>query len=286
MSGHTLVVEGTNLVSSFKGATFVVCTDDLSRIPDIWRIVQNDNTLVAIKLVTSTPLSQINLEDNWRDIPLAVYLPAPGSFKDYAKRLERLKVFNLRLFFPAHDKESYIACRILSSLGIATGLTFDSEEPDWEALTDLAAYSLYGKGPHTPIEPFQTLVSRYDPTLRNSWAAVYFNDPNTYLHLSGDGKVALNRAKLLARDFITERLGDLSAIRDNSTYQEALESWREHFLEEEGCAWCESWRICLGNFDGICADRTSGCQPFFSELLDAADEYRALKKQERTLWQP
>ena len=286
MSGHTLVVEGTNLVPSFKGATFVVCTDELSRIPDIWRIVREGNTLAALKLVTPVPLSRLHLEDDWCDIPLAVYLPALGKFKDCAERLDRLKAFNLRLFFPAQNKESYIACRILSSFGIATGLTFDSGEPDWEALADLATYALYGKAPHTPIEPFHTLVNHYDPAQRTSWDTVYFDDPERYLHLSEDGQVALCRAKLLARDFITERLGDLPTIRDSAAYQEERESWRTFFLEEEGCAWCEFWRICLGKFNGICADRTCGCQPFFRELLDAADERRALKKKEKTLWQP
>lgn len=287
MSGHTLVINyNKEAIASFNSATFVVCTDDLSQLHEISCTVQQKNHLFVIKAVVDMPLAAIRLSSEDSAIPLALYLPEMGAFRDVVPLIPLLKGFNLRIFFPAGRADNYPSCRILSSLGIATGLFFNGAEPDWNALTDLMAYTMYGKAPHAPIEPFYHHIVNYKPTERNSWDAVFFNDPERYLHVSLDGKLALRSEHLRDGRFVSEDLCEIYSIRENAAYQAHLEEWRTYFLEEEGCAYCDAWRVCLGSFSKNCGDRENGCKKFFREVMEAADDYQRLQSGKRSLWQP
>jgi hypothetical protein len=193
---------------------------------------------------------------------------------------------NARFFFPADTTENHTSCRILSSLGLATGLSFTAVEPNWDSLCDLMTYSIYGKMRHAPIEPFQFLISSYDPKERNSWDTVWFDDPEKALHISCDGNIALTRRHLLAGTFVSDQLGDIPDIAEIPAYQEHQESWREFFLKDYGCAFCPAWRVCLGRFEGVCSDAENGCRKFFMELLEAAEEQIRMKGKRRELWRP
>jgi hypothetical protein len=68
---------------------------------------------------------------------------------------------NTIFFLDSTKKENYDAVQILSSLGIYSGIVIN-ENADWERLTDLMYYALYGRVTHAPIEPFQYVFDMYD----------------------------------------------------------------------------------------------------------------------------
>lgn len=287
MSNHTLVMDYCpDLLHGFHQARIAVRVHDSEQIIQAVEDVTRHNTLAAVIVELETALIELTLLPEWRDIPIAFHLPAMGEFHQIAGKVEALRSMNARLYFSTDSTENHTACRILSSLGIATGLSFTNADPDWDSLCDLMAYSLYGKVRHAPIEPFDYLITNYDPKKRNSWDKVWFDNPESTLHISSDGKIAFTRRELLAGNFISDQLGDIHGIAENPLYQERQEAWRELFLKDDGCAFCPAWRVCLGRFDGVCADRASGCQKFFMELMEAAEERLKMQGNMRKLWQP
>ncbi len=53
--------------------------------------------------------------------------------------------------------------RILSSLGVRVSLDLSTGLIDWEALSDLLSYAVYGRCPHAPIELFETMIAQPPP---------------------------------------------------------------------------------------------------------------------------
>ncbi|MBF0564222.1 MAG: hypothetical protein HQK89_03170 [Nitrospirae bacterium] len=287
MSPHTLVVDyHEELIKSFNGAAFVVRTGNFALASEIYKTVHDANSLFAIKVSSDARLAELPLSEEHRDIPMALYLAEAGRYADVDSVVERLRGFNSRIFFPADKSCNLISCRILSSMGIATGLYFTGAEPDWNALADLAAYTMYGKSPHAPIEPFYYLLTHYNQAESNSWQAVFFNNPQYYLHLSKDGQIALRMEDIESGNFIAHDIADIPSITENPAFQDALESWREFFLKAEGCAYCDVWRVCLGEFEGVCSNKEDGCKKFFREMLAAAEEHLKVLRNRRALWQP
>ena len=317
MPTHTLVMDYCpELLQGFHQARIAVRVHDPAMIIQAAGEISRHNTLAAVIAELDTSLAELTLLAEWRDTPIAFYLPSMGEFHQIAPKVVALRSMNARFFFPADNAENHTACRILSSLGLATGLWFKSPpfvkgdsggfasdstaksppaplsesgevvEPDWVSLCDLMAYSLYGKMRHAPIEPFDYLISNYDPKVRNLWDRIWFDDPESSLHISNEGKIALTRHHLLAGQFLSDQLGDIPCIADNPAYQEHQEAWREFFLKDDGCAFCPAWRVCLGRFDGICAEPETGCRTFFLELMEAAEERKKLQGNKRELWQP
>lgn len=287
MSNHTLVMDFCpELLQGFHHARIAMRVKDPALIIQAAKDVTRNNFLVAVIVELETPLAELTLLPEWGDTPIAFYLPSMGAFSRIAPKMDALRTMNARFFFPADATENHTACRILSSLGLASGIYFTAAEPEWESLCDLMTYSVYGKMRHAPIEPFELLVSTYDIKARNSWDRVWFDDSGCALHISADGKIALTRHHLLAGLFISDQLGDIPHIAENPAYQEHQDSWREIFLKDNGCAFCPAWRVCLGRFEGLCADPVNGCAKFFLELMDAAEERIKIKGNRRELWQP
>ena len=129
------------------------------------------------------------------------------------------------------------------------------------------------------------LAERYTPNVRYDFSAVYFNDPTRYVHVDDEGRIALSYQDLADQCFVSTDLKELDSLSDTQEYKERSERWRYFFLETEGCAYCEAWRICLGKFCEY-AKRSDGCSSFFKEFLAAIELYQEAKNRKMTLWQP
>lgn len=280
MKTHQLVCPfDKELLGRLPGKTVVVCTDDIDMLPEIEPFTDTDHHLQAIVLKTGQALSEVLPLPNWGCTTLYLYVSELGMFRNIAPYIEQLRSANLKVFMPSAKSANLSGIRILSSLGISCGLIIDGQPPDWEAVSDLMHYAIYSKLPRAMIEPFCDIARHYKPSGQVDFAAVYFDDPSKYLHISREGCIASNCYNLNNNHFISESLCDLENINENQRYQEELNKWRRFFLHNDGCAYCQAWRICMGRFADQAAD--GACEKFFCEMMEAAEFMQSLKPEDR-----
>jgi hypothetical protein len=248
---------------------------------------KSGNTLFCVIVDADRPLAEMEFDDRHRGIPLAVMAPALGPFRDLARHLDRLRTLNLRVYLPCGHPENLAGLRILASVGIHCCADFRNGGTDWEALADLATYAVLERTPHAAMEPFAFIAANYPTAHRLDWGRVIFDDPGHFLHLDGDGRVALSQAELAEGRFVAHSLSEIEAPAEFPPIRERLRSWRHYFVDNHPCASCGGWRICLGKFSQDLA-ANAGCAEFFLEMMDLVRQHTALQvaPEERRIWQP
>lgn len=273
------------LISGLKQRAIVVNTEDVHSIRHIYAEVNKANKLHAIKISTGLPISEIDFQETWKTIPLAIYAPQLGDYKEFLHRLSLLRSLNARIFLSTQYEFNFIALKILSTLNINCGLYFGRDPRNWDAINDLMQYAIYNKVKHAPIEPFHWLASHYEPTEYTDFSIVYFNNPARYLHLNNEGQIALTEEDLEEGRFIGEGIGDLDTITSNIQYKERLNNRYDSMLSMNECAFCVAFRICLAKFPGL-ENKSETCKRFFQDFLDAADYHHLSKSRNgNQLWQ-
>lgn len=284
MNDHILVCPfDEKLIRRFRRKALVVRTTDFKLIPHINRVVNEHNKLHCIwvvdkrRLVTSVPFAE-----EWKNIPIHLYLSGLGSFRSIVSKLPLLRQLCTRIFLSAEKEKNFTDLMILASLGIDCGIFLGNEGNetiDWEAMDDLMHYAIYTRTRHAAIEPFHYVASNYNPKKPTDFGSVYFDNPRRYLHVDKEENIALTHKNLLRKSFIDKGIGSIDTITDNQKYIESQTRWQDFFLKTGTCASCPSWRVCLGKFSST-YEQNPGCKDFFSDLMDASDFYRDLKKKE------
>jgi hypothetical protein len=287
MSSHFLVCPfNENLLSKLHGKSVVIRINGIEKISAaVDTVTKHQAHLHCLLLETQAPVAAIPFQENWRDIPIALYASSLGRFPDFVRQVPTLRQLNLRVYLPLDNEENYASLRILSSLKIESAVHFRGKNIKWELITDLMTYALFGPIPHAPIAPFNYIASHYDRQRRNDYGAVYFEDPYTYLHLDENGHLALSQADLTAGKFIAQDIDEVGDINDSEEFRERVEGWRNFFLKPDGCAYCQGWRVCLGKYSDTMKGNP-GCMEFFAELMESLEKYQAIKKREKIIWQP
>lgn len=206
----------------------------------------------------------------WRGLPLGLEARSMGPFRDLVAKLEGLRALAPVVYLPARDPANLRDARILASVGVATSLVLDRDGADWEPLTDLLTYAVLERVPHAPIEPFATVALRYQPDAYTPWGALVFDDPAEYLHLDAAGRVAASAADLAAGRFVADSIEALGDPAANPALEEARQAWRKHFLDDDACARCPGFRVCMGRFAPV-AGPEPGCAAAFAELMDVIE---------------
>ncbi len=285
MTNHILVCPfNEKLIARLKKQAIVVVTDDFNILQYIHDRVNNSNKLHAIKIKTSKPLSEIEFHDEWYRIPLALYSPDFGIYKNFLHRLNTLRKLNIRIFLSSERDFNFTALKILSSFNISSGLFFDNEPFNWELINDLMHYTVYTSTRHAPIEPFTWLATNYDPAGYTDFSSVYMNDPNRYIYINENEQIALTEKDFNENNFIATGIGSLENIKENTKYRDQQDLRYDIMLRMNECAFCQAFRICLGKFSGL-ENKNDTCKPFFSDFLDAADYYHSRNKTGEKLWQ-
>jgi hypothetical protein len=196
------------LLQSFTGRTVVLRLESSENLAaGLENLRKSGNILGGVILETDHPLADLAFADCPRDLPLALYTPALGNFRDLARHLDRLRQLNLRVYLPADKNDNLTSLRILSSVGIHAGAVF-AHGTDWEYLADLATYALLGRAPHAAIEPFAFIAANYRPGQNLNWGSVFFDEPRHFLHLDIHGRVALSPVELAGQRFVAASVGD------------------------------------------------------------------------------
>ncbi len=274
-----------SIINTLHHEAVVVTINDPRDVVPAAAEVRKSNMLHAVSLHISLPLSFIHFEREWAEVPLALYAPSMGDFKTVADMLPILRMLNIRIFLPADKKESYTSARILSSLKVPVGLSFNGSSPDWETMSDLMHFAVYSRVEHAPIEPFDYLINNYRINDRTDFDSVYFNDSSRYLHISKEGRVGLSFNDIAEDQYIADSIADIQDIENMPEYRNNVDKWQEHFHRSDGCAYCGGWRACLGKFFEVTEDRKA-CGKFFTEVMEAAENNKKIHGQRRELWQP
>jgi hypothetical protein len=285
MNDHILVCPfDEKLIRRLSRKALVVRTTDFKLIPHINRVVNEQNKLHCIWVVDERrTLTSVPVAEEWKNIPIHIYLSGIGSFRSMVGKLQLLRQLSIRVFLSPGKEKNLTDLMILASLGIDCGIFWDNkknEEIDWEALNDLMHYAIYSRAKHAPIEPFHYLVSKYNPQKPTDFSSVYFDNPRRYLHIDEGENIALTYRDLLRKNYIDKGISSVDTIEANQKYIEFQTRWQNFFLKTEPCAFCSGWRICLGKFSST-YQKNPGCKDFFSDLMDASDFYRDLKKKEK-----
>lgn len=242
----------------------------------------------CVYIKSDIDLSEILFDESWKEYPIAIEAPSIGRIYKFLQKTPIIRKLNIRFYFSTKEPSSYKDIRILSSLGFLTTIFIDGERTEWDKLADLMIFSLLNVNKHAEIHPFDYLKNYYHPHNRTDFNAVYFNDPDRYLHLDKSGNLYLKRDPDLS---VNELCGDLTtvdAIKDQPAYKNEKDKWYRFFLEPTRCACCKGWRICLGKYADFLSINP-GCSDFFSELLDTIDledSIRRNKPVKMEIWQP
>ena len=289
MRNHILVCPfDENLIRKFHNQRLVIILSDFDQIQNAHKLVNEcQNSLHCLVIYHNGSLASVPFHETWKGIPLALFVSEIGAFKEFMGRLPLLRDLNIRIFLSTDNKENYTSLHILASLGIDCGINFGEKEIDWEAMNDLMTYSIYGKVNHASIEPFQFIAGNYDPSRINDFSSVYFDNPQSYLHIDKDENIALTAKDMQDGKFILKGIENICKIFEDEKYEEAINAWQEFFLKENGCAYCQAWRICIGKFS-VSADENPGCRQFFTDLMEASDHFISVqhKNKRKEVWQP
>jgi len=229
------------------------------------------NHLICVICDAETSFDEMNVEESWQDIPIALIAPTFGKFRNVSRNLALFKKLNLRVYLPC-DEGGLVGARLLASLGIPTGIVFDKvPRPDWEALADLMTYALLGMAAHAPIEPFQTMADCCRQGRSEDWGRAIFDDPSSYLHIDAMGRTALSRRELIAGEFVAQDLSELDTPVVAKAVANRRDAWQKLFLDNHFCARCGGWRLCRGRFaDG--RDEPDDCGEFFQDMMDVIEQ--------------
>jgi hypothetical protein len=271
------------LLQSFRDRTVVVRVQDLdAAVAAVGDVGESGNHLLCVLVESDSPLADLDFSEAHYEIPLAVTVPSCGRFRHLARRLGLLRGLNLRVYLPGSPPENLVGLRILSSVGIHTGVVLD-RGVYWEALGDLMTYAVLERAPHAPMEPFAYIASHYDPSRYLEWGGLFFDAPEDYLHLDDQGRVALSSADLREQRFCAQSFSDI-ARPDKFP---AIRERRQYFQDNHPCLSCGGWQICLGKFAAADAG-SQGCAGFFLEMVEVARTFKARQSEtdKFQIWQP
>ena len=274
-----------NLISKFNGENILITSDSFNLLNRTYDVVNQNNKLVNVTVYTQSALTSIKFLENWNRIPLALYLPSMGSYRMFFHMLPVLRQMNLRIYLPVSNNQNIIDVQMMASLGIFAGIYFDKKPINWEKVKELAFYSQYSKSQHAPVEPFHHISSKYKSDETLDFNAVYYNDPNQFLHINNEGKVALTYQLLKEGKFALESYLQINTLKENEDFVNYNTAWQRHFLDKTTCSYCPAWRICMGKFESS-IDAEKSCQQLFVEVLEGAENHQEKNKRKpEKVWQ-
>jgi hypothetical protein len=284
---HALVIPFTpELMRQAAGADVVVKIDALSDVvAAIDAAGRNNLKLVRIWARPCANLSEIALCDIPTDLPIALEIAGIGSLARCRAHVSWLSRHNVRLYLPLQSRQNAVDLRVLSSLGLHCCGMITGEEPqniDWDAVYDLAVYSLFGTQPHGEIDPFSYLRANCGNGRLVDFGQVFFDSPRRYFQVAEDGSISFSRAGMLAGKKIAAKLSAYRDVIGTIEYQLAISEHRSFFEQPTECARCEVWRLCLGRFADSAA--SGGCRAVFQQVIECHEADAKKTPSQKQIW--
>ena len=259
----------STLLEKLQNYNIIVETEDSEAIISINKALRKKSHLFCIKFNSCTPLSGIELNKEWIDIPLAIYTPSLGELSKVLLRARQLKSMNLTIFLPADEKQNIRDLRILSSLGIDCGFCVRNKEDniDWDSIDDLFYYSAYSKTKRGQIEPFRFMLSDDYQDSRYRFTAAMFDDPALFVYIDSEMNLAVSRENLDKGEYSGEGLEELKQIVDKGADQPEIGEYRNRmFIDNELCSYCSAMRTCRSVYFNQC-QKDEAYKQLFEDIL-------------------
>lgn len=255
-----------------KGEAIVVRINSLN---DIENIAKNIDTTTKVNAYVYrndyASLETIDVKPEWKDTPVVLYINRLGQFRNVFHKINLLKQLNVIVIFTGPASQACRDAQILASLGIHTGIDLTPDYELGEPVLDLITYTFYSPMPHAHIEPFATMEKYYDGETYVSPAIASFINPDRYLHIDKEQKVAFSPAALKDGKVLATKYPDLTIEEIEEGANEELCKWQEFFVDSHRCTFCPAFRVCTGYFCRPDGSTPEECQNVMSELLDSIE---------------
>lgn len=247
----------------------IIHTNSIDDVQDIFNKLQKKTQLVCIKVNSSKSLSEINLNDGLRSIPIALFVPEVGDLTEILLKAQDLNSYNLQVYLPAEESKNIRDLRILSSVGISCGFYFKDSEADinWEQLDDLFYYYAYTKTKKGSIEPFRYMATNDTRDNNFNFKTALFDNSSTFIYLDKDGNYATSSEELNSGNYTGSGF-DALMNHVNESEQPSNSQKANMFVGNEVCSYCSAFPICRSNYFDQC-QKNEG----YKMLLDSITEY-------------
>jgi radical SAM protein with 4Fe4S-binding SPASM domain len=274
------------LFPAFSGKDAIIGTDRPDGVIDLHhQACDHGINVYCVVLSLQGDLVDIDLRDEWQNIPLVICIDQVGPYIKLYNRLPELHSLDIKVVFRTESSRVYRDIRVLSSLGIPSELVL-SDNPDWDAFYSLLIYSLYARQPHSPIYPFQDILNNLKTGREHFFCRGIFENPFKYLHVTKDGQMSLGKNYAVNGQYISTESIEKQINNNNIHFDEIIE-WklqRRYLLTNyNSCSSCKGWLACGGCFYDKVSDKQN-CEKIFAELVHAAEETRNRRSIKKT-WQ-
>lgn len=215
-------------------------------------------------------LETLDVDPDWGDIPIVLYLNRLGQFRTVAHKVEMLKGLNVTVIFTGEESRACVDAQILASLGIHSGIKLTPDSPLSDSVLDLITYNFYSQMPHADIEPFSTMSRHYKGENYVSPSLLDLENPARYLHVDAKHRLAFTRDDLLAGNVLDFTSDDATDTLIDDAAQLFSRRWQQWFVESRPCTFCPAFRVCKGFFHAS-EKSTERCTEVMSELLEAIE---------------
>lgn len=261
-----------SLISSFSNFKMILKVSDEEEITSGHRMISMQNHLEGVWVQPQRVMSETLINTEPGPTPIVWQISELGDLKTVLDSCDMLKIHPYLYLFKV-TASNCTSVQILSSLGIRAGLDFHAMDPkpDWDKITDLAVYSAYSQAKHAPIEPFHTILKRYQIDNYTFFEDIYCSNPQKCIHLDKNGNAAFTNADLVKGNFCDVSLDSIAEVAASIEARKVKEAYRSHLLEFDHCSTCEAFRVCKGWFSDM-DDSRQGCRMLFLELMEAAEQ--------------
>lgn len=261
--------------SPLPGEKIIIRFTDEENLVEKCHSIFNRNGLFAIWLCfENKSLSEINVQNSWPTIPIILYCNGLGSTNTVLDMMPVIRKLSLKCYMPASDN-NYVGIKILSSLGVDTGLLLNSGENsiNAERFLDLVSYACVSPMRHAQIEPFDYIWRNLGQDSNLDFSTVYFENPCKYIHSDANCNAAYNHEHLLNGDYC----GHLEAIlKDSTQYEEEYKSkyYYSHFMALDKCSKCSAFKICNRKISDLFED----CESVMKEVYDLCELRNSMER--------
>lgn len=273
---HVLVTKYNWPIEEYlKGFAIVVYVNHLDDMPSIKAHVDESTTIHGFVFEDKyASLETLDLNQDMGGTPVTLVVNRLGQFRNVFPKIGQLQKSNNLVVFSGSENVACTDVQILSSLGIHAGITLEPDAPLSDSVLDLITYTFYSTMRHADIEPFSMMEKFYDGERFVSPSLAKFVDPDRYVHIGKDCKMAFSEEDLENGNLIGEDLSILSDEKMDELVFEKEHEWQKLFVDSHPCTYCPAFRVCMGYF--AVQSEKGRCKEVMKELLDAIEFKKSL----------
>lgn len=264
-----------SLTDRFSGEELIPRVTRIEDVEPAYYSARMVNTVFCVWLdAPLMSLSDLRLEALNESIPIVAHVYSLGDIFRLLSSIDTLRRLSLRVFFSSSCDENFSSIKLLSSLGVDTGLLFDALHIDDERFLDLASYSLLGQVPHASIEPFDYIWRNIQQDKNLDFDTVFFVNPQKYIYANENLDFSLTRQDLQDKRYI----GNLNQIKEIDFDTETkfkFDGYYNHFFTLDSCSKCPSFKVC----NKASQDMFKNCQVVFASVFEYAEIRDGLERQ-------